>query len=103
LSPAFARGDRRWTIYFFAEERHRLPHAAVRGPGFAFTVRLDDGAVLASRGDVPDRVVREVQDVISRHRALFIEAFHETLAHRFPGTLDDAIERQQREEEMRGE
>ena len=98
MSPAFASGDRRWTIYFYAEERHRLPHAAVRGPGFAFTVRLEDGVVLASRGNVPGRVVREVQELIARHRELFIRAFHETLDHRFPGTLDEAIERQQREQ-----
>lgn len=98
MSPAFASRGRRWTIYFYAEERHRLPHAAVRGPGFAFTVRLEDGAVLASRGAVPDRVVREVQDLIGRHRELFIRAFNDTLAHRFPGTLDEAIERQRREQ-----
>lgn len=94
MSPAFASGDRRWTIYFYAEERHRLPHAAVRGPGFAFTVRLADGAVLASRGDVPARVVREVQELIGQHRDLFVQAFLDTLDHRFPGTLDEAIERQ---------
>lgn len=74
------------------------PHAAVRGPGFAFTVRLEDGVVLVSRGAVRDRVVREVRDLIGDHRGLFIEAFHNTLAHRFPGTLDEAIERQRRDQ-----
>lgn len=98
MSPAFASGERRWTIYFYAEERHRLPHAAVRGPGFAFTVRLADGAVLASRGNVPARVAREVQELIAQHRELFIQAFLDTLDHRFPGTLDEAIERRQREQ-----
>ena len=39
----------------------------------------------------------EVQDLIGRHRELFIRAFHDTLAHRFPGTLDEAIERNRRE------
>ncbi|MAT05791.1 MAG: hypothetical protein CL424_12205 [Acidimicrobiaceae bacterium] len=98
MSPAFASGDRRWTIYFYAEERHRLPHAAVRGPGFAFTVRLADGEVLASRGTVPARVVREIQELIGEHRDLFVQAFLDTLDHRFPGTLDEAIERQRREQ-----
>jgi hypothetical protein len=39
-------------------------------------------------GRLPPKVLREVQDLLSSHRSLATMAFHATLDHAFPGTLE---------------
>ena len=82
---------RGWSLYLYADEPHRVPHVQVRGAGFRASIRISDGEVLA--GDAPPRVVREVRLLLARHHDLATEAFHATLDHRFPGTLDTMLAR----------
>jgi hypothetical protein len=90
MSPTWARRGG-WAIYLYAKEPHRVPHVAVRGPDFRANVRISDGAVLA--GDLPPQVLREVRSLLADHRELAIEAFEQTLAHAFPGTLEEMLDR----------
>lgn len=88
MSPVWA-SQHGWSLYLYADEPHRVPHVQVRGADFRASIRISDGAVLA--GAAPPRVIREVRVLIARHRDLATEAFHATLDHRFPGTLDDML------------
>ncbi len=38
-------------------------------------------------------VLREVQELLSSHRSLATMAFHATLDHTFPGTLEEMLDR----------
>lgn len=65
MSPAWARRGE-WSLHLYAVEPHRVPHIQVRGPGYRANVRISDGDLLA--GDLPPRVLREVQDLLASHR-----------------------------------
>jgi hypothetical protein len=86
----------RWTtvagygLYFYADERHRRPHVDVRKGTQRATVDVLTGEVLA--GELPPRVLRAVRQLLDQHRDEALRAFHATLEHRFPGTLDQAAE-----------
>jgi hypothetical protein len=73
-------------LYFYAAERHRRPHVDVRRGGEHATLDVVTGEVLA--GELPPRVLRAVQELLAEHREEALHAFHETLEHRFPGSLD---------------
>ncbi len=73
-------------LYFYAAERHRRPHVDVRRGGEHATLDVLTGDVLA--GELPPRVLRAVQELLSEHREEAVRAFNETLEHRFPGSLD---------------
>ena len=90
MSPAWA-SNRGWSLYLYADEPHRVPHVQVRGAGFRASIRITDGAVLA--GAAPPKVLREVRALLAQHRDLAVAAFHATLEHSFPGTLDDMLAR----------
>ena len=62
-----------YTLYFYAQERHRRPHVDVRGPDGNASVDISTGEVLA--GNLPPRVLRAVQGLLQRHRAEALEAF----------------------------
>jgi hypothetical protein len=67
------------------------PHVDVRGPGFNATLDIETGEVLAGR--LPVAGLRAVQALLSDHRSHALEAFERTLAHDFPGTLEQQLER----------
>lgn len=77
-------------LYFYAAERHRRPHVDVRRGGEHATVDIATGEVLA--GELPPRVLRAVQALLAEHREAALQAFSETLEHRFPGTLEAMTE-----------
>ena len=77
-------------LYFYGGERHRRPHVDVRGPGYNATLDLRTGEVLA--GSLPPRELREVRDLLEAYRDQALEAFHRTLRHDFPGTLEEQLE-----------
>jgi hypothetical protein len=84
----------RWTtvgnasLYFYPDEPHRRPHVDVVGPDWNVTIALDDLEVLVSAGKVPPRTIKRVLEVLQAHQQQAIEAYHATMEHRFPGTLD---------------
>lgn len=85
MSPRWAKVAG-YGLYFYAAERHRRPHVDVRRGGEHATVDVLTGEILA--GELPPRVLRAVQELLSDHREAAIEAFNATLDHRFPGTLE---------------
>lgn len=80
------------SLYFYFSEPHERPHVAVRGRDWSCTVSLDTFEVLARSGVPPRKAVAAVLRLLRDHQHLAIRAFHETAAHRFPGTLDDMKE-----------
>ena len=85
-----------WKLYFYAMERHQLPHIDVRGPGFNATLDIETGEVLA--GQLPPTGLRAVRELLTAHRLHALEAFARTLAHDFPGTLEQQLERDEADE-----
>ncbi len=85
-----------WTLYFYAMERHQRPHVDVRGPGFNATLDIETGEVLAGR--LPAAGLRAVRGLLNVHRGLALEAFEKTLAHDFPGTLEQQLGRDEVDE-----
>lgn len=77
-------------LYFYAEERHQRPHVDVRRGSEHATLDVQTGELLA--GELPPRVLKAVRALLAAHRDEAVEAFHATRAHRFPGTLDTAME-----------
>jgi hypothetical protein len=78
-------------LYFYAHERHRRPHVDVRGPGFDATLDVETGELLAGR--MPPQLLAEVRRLLRRHRREALAAFEATLAHEFPGTLEEQLKR----------
>lgn len=77
-------------LYFYAEERHQRPHVDVRRGGEHATLDVETGEVLA--GALPPRVLKAVRALLATHREQAVAAFEATRKHRFPGTLDAAME-----------
>lgn len=77
-------------LYFYGSEPHRRPHVDVRGPGFNATLDVQTGEVLAGR--LPTKVLRQVRQLLERHRELALEAFDRAFRHDFPGTLEEQLE-----------
>ncbi len=85
-----------WKLYFYAMERHQRPHVDVRGAGFNATLDIETGEVLAGR--LPAAGLRTVRALLNDHRSHALEAFEKTLAHDFPGTLEQQLERDEVDE-----
>jgi len=90
MSPAWARRGG-WSLHFYFSEPHQVPHVAVRSSEHRASIRISDGELLA--GELPARVLREVQALLSAHRDLATEAFATTAAFDFPGTLEEMLGR----------
>lgn len=90
MRPTWARRAG-WSLHFYFSEPHQVPHVAVRSGEHRASIRISDGELLA--GDLPPRVLREVQALLTAHRALAAEAFATTVAFDFPGTLEEMLER----------
>lgn len=58
--------------------------------GFNATLDVVTGELLA--GALPASGLRAVRALLARHQSLALEAFHRTLQHDFPGTLDQQLE-----------
>jgi len=71
-------------------ERHQRPHVDVRGKASIATLDVVTGELLA--GALPASGLRAVRALLARHQSLALEAFHRTLQHDFPGTLDQQLE-----------
>lgn len=84
----------RWTsvgntnLYLYPDEPHHRPHVDVVGPDWNVKIALDDLEVPGRSGKVPPRALKRVLGVLRVHQDRAIEAYHATMEHRFPGTLD---------------
>lgn len=79
-------------LHFYFSEPHARPHVAVRSKGWRCTIALDTFDVLAEGGSPPAKTVAEIMELLAEHQDLAIRAFRETVAHRFPGTLEEMKE-----------
>ena len=76
-------------LYFYPSEPHRRPHVDVVGPDWNVKLSLDTLEILVESGKVPPKLLKRVIELLQEHQDEAIEAFHATMAHRFPGTLDE--------------
>lgn len=74
-------------LYFYYGERHQRPHVAVQRGREGATVDVVTGEVLA--GELPPGVLKQVQDLLSRHRDEALRAFTDVLEHRVPRRLEE--------------
>jgi hypothetical protein len=91
MSPRWAEVSG-YSLYFYANERHRRPHVAVRRGRERATLDLLTGEVLA--GSLPPGVLSEVRELLAENREEALEAFMDALEHRVPRKLGEPKEGQ---------
>ncbi len=74
-------------LYFYAGEPHQRPHVDVVGPDYDVKIALDNLERLDQSGKVPRTTLRKVDQLLTAHRQLALDAFEATRRHQFPGTL----------------